>query len=197
MGAKRSRPRTPAEWAELRRQVEAAGRAIDGPEDLSAEQKRGLLEDRARALAQPLAPEARDEPLEVLTFFFAGETYAIESRHVFEVFRPARLARIPGAEPSVVGVTAWRGDLLTLFDLNRMTGAPAATRSDIDYVIVLGDAAPAFGVLADAVGDVTPLAASAIHPPPAGVAARREFIRGITRETVLVLESGELIGTQR
>ena len=40
------------------------------------------------------------------------ERFAVEARHVVEVFRLAELTTLPGAPPPVAGVTAWRGGLL-------------------------------------------------------------------------------------
>lgn len=193
MGSGRRGPPGTLDWDEIRRRVEDAGRAISGRESPSAEQVRELLEERARTLARPLAPDSTEEMVEVITFTVSGEAYAIESRYVVEIFRLEHLAVLPGAEPPLMGVTAWRGELLTVLDLRRMTGGPAHALSDLDRVIVLGEDAPAFGILADAVEDVTMLAASGIHPPPEGVAAKREFVCGVTREALLVLEAGELI----
>ena len=131
--------------------------------------------------------------MELVTFALAGETYAIESRYVLQVFRLTNLSRLPGAEAPVFGVTAWRGELLTILDLRPVLGLSAAALNDLGRVIVLGNDAPAFGVLADEVRDLLGIPASAVRPPPEGVAPRREYLRGITGEAVIVLAAEQLL----
>jgi purine-binding chemotaxis protein CheW len=154
---------------------------------------RAVLAERARVLARPLAMPAGGERLEVVTLALAGERYAVESRHVVEVFKLRELALLPGAEPPVLGATAWRGGLLTVLDLRPALGLPAAALDDLGHVVVLGGERPAFGILADAVHDVVSLAASDVREPPEGVAMRREFLRGVAPGALLVLDGGKLL----
>jgi purine-binding chemotaxis protein CheW len=185
------------DWAELRRRVEAAGRALAGAAD--PERARAVLEQRARALARPATPPPAAGALEAVTFALASERYAIESRYVFEVFRLATLSPLPGATPPVHGVTAWRGDLLPVLDLRLPLGLPVAALNDLSRVIVLGRERPAFGVLADAVLELVTIAAADVQAPPAAAeaaaagAAARDYLRGITPEAVVVLDGERLL----
>ena len=156
---------------------------------------RAVLEERARMLARPLATPACDERLDVVTLALAGERYAVESRHVLEVFKLRDLALLPGAEPPVLGIASWRGGLLTVLDLRPVLGLPAAALDGLGYVVVLGLERPAFGILADAVHDVVSLAASDVREPPEGVAVKREFLRGIADGALLVLDAPKLLST--
>jgi purine-binding chemotaxis protein CheW len=153
---------------------------------------RTLLEDRARALARPLAAPVVGD-VELLTFGLADEVCALESRYVVEVHRLTDLALLPGAQPPVLGVTAWRGGLLTILDLRPLLGVAAGALNDLGRVIVLGETQPAFGILADAVLDLVCVGVSDIVAPPDGVAVRREFLRGVTGEVVLVLDGQRLL----
>lgn len=157
-----------------------------------ANAEREVLEQRARALARPAAKPASDT-IEIVTFVLAGETYGIESRYVVEVFRLTELSRLPGAEPPVLGITTWRGALLTILDLRPVLGVSSAALSDLGRVIVLGRDEPAFGVLADDVRDLLGIPASAVREPPEGVALRREYLQGITGEAVIVLAADKLV----
>ncbi|MDP3910839.1 MAG: chemotaxis protein CheW [Gemmatimonadales bacterium] len=160
---------------------------------MSPESRREVLEERARALARPAAAPLAGDMLEVLTFTLANETYAVESRYVVAVFRLTDLSPLPGAEPPVFGVTAWRGELLTILDLRAALGLSVTALNDLSRVIVLGEERPAFGILADAARELVTLAASDVRQPPARVAARREYLRGVTSEAVLVLEATKLL----
>ncbi len=185
--------RGPVDWDEIRRRMETAGRALAGATDTSAEGVRELLEERARALARPAAPPPAGDTLELLTFALANEVYAVESRYAVAVFQLIDLSPLPGAEPPVFGVTAWRGELLTILDLRAALGLSVTALNDLSRVIVLGEERPAFGILADAARELVTLPAAEVREPPEGIAARREYLRGVTADAVLVLEATKLL----
>lgn len=194
MAARPKAPRHAAvDWAELRERVEAAGRAVAGETAASPEQVRQVLEERARALARPALPPTAGDTLELITFALANEAYAVESRFVQAVLRLAELAPLPGAEPPVFGLTAWRGELLTILDLRRVLGLSVGALNDLSRLIVLGEERPTFGILADAVRELVTLPASEVREPPEGVAAKREYLRGVTVGAVLVLDGEQLL----
>lgn len=193
MAARAKARRGPVDWAEIRRRVEAAGRAVVGEQDASPERMRAVLEERARLLARPAAPPLAGDTLEVVTFALANETYAVESRYVLAVFRLTDLSPLPGAEPPVFGVTVWRGELLTILDLRAALGLSVTALNDLSRVIVLGEERPAFGILADAARELVTLPASDVREPPEGVAAKREYLRGVTPDAMLVLEATKLL----
>jgi purine-binding chemotaxis protein CheW len=186
-------PTSAVDWAEIRRRVDAAGRALTGETSMSAEQVGRLLEERARVLARPAAAAPAGNTLEVITFKLANESYAIESRHVTAVFRLIDLTPLPGAAPPVFGVTAWRGDLLTILDLRAALGHPATALNDLSWVIVLGDDRPTAGFLVDAVLELVPLPVSEVRALPDAVAARRDLLHGVTADAVLVLAGERLV----
>lgn len=193
MAARRAAPRGPVDWADIRRRVEAADRRLLEATEVSSERARDVLEERARALARPVVAPPAGEMVELITFALAREMYAIESRFVLEVFRLRELSPLPGAEPPVFGVTARRGELLTILDLRGPLGLPVTGLNDLGWVIALGEEGAAFGVLADGVQEIITLAAADVRPPPEGVAAKREYLRGITNKAVLVLEARRLL----
>lgn len=151
------------------------------------------MAERARRLARLPTPPQVGEMLEAITFSLANEIYAIETRYVLEVFRLRDLAPLPGAESSVCGVTAWRGELLTVLDLRGMLGLSIAALNDLSRVIVLSGNQTTFGILADAVRDLVTLSAAAVREPSDGVAAHRTYLRGITGDALLVLDANALL----
>jgi len=193
MAAPRRGHRGPMDWADIRLRMEMAGRALAGATDLSPERVRELLEERARVLARPAAVPPAGDMLEVITFTLTNETYGLESRYVLAVFRLLDLSPLPGAEPPVIGVTAWRGELLTILDLRVALGLSVDALSDLTRVIVLGEERPAFGILADAARELVTLPASNVREPQEGVAVKREYLRGVTPDAMLVLEATKLL----
>jgi purine-binding chemotaxis protein CheW len=182
-------------WAEIGQRVDAVGQELTPAQaERSPERARALLEARARILALPADPAATGERLELVGFSLANEIYALESRYVVQVFRLLDLTPLPGAEPPVFGVTAWRGDLLTILDLRPVLGLPVTALNDLGRVIVVGAERAEFGVLADAVLEMQSVPASELGPPGAGQGKPPEYLRGITRDAVLVLDGSRLLG---
>lgn len=156
---------------------------------------RDVLEARARALARPVERGVCGDSLDVLTFALANEIYALESRFVSAVFRLHELSLLPGAAPPVHGVTAWRGELLTVLDLRSVLGLSAAALSDLSRVIALGEDRPAFGILADEVLGVVSCPSSEIRRAPEGQSPERDYLRGVTAEALLILDAAWLLRT--
>lgn len=158
-----------------------------------------ILQARARALARPAAAAPHADAIEVVTFAVAREQYAVESRHVVATFRVAAITPLPGARPPVVGLTAWRGDVLTLLDLRRLVGGSATGLDDLGHVIVLGGRHVLLGVLADVVHGLARLAPDALLPVPAARARAAHaptLLRGITRDAMLLLDADALLARQ-
>jgi len=154
-----------------------------------------ILEARARALARPLAHEraAGADSLRLLAFSLGGERYAVELRYALEVFRLSTFSPLPGAPAPIFGLTAWRGEIVTLVDLRRMLGLPSQRLDDLRIALVLGEPSAPLAVLADAVDDVVDLDPRTLAAAVDGAAASREYIRGVTPDAVLVLDAARLL----
>jgi purine-binding chemotaxis protein CheW len=192
------RPPTPAggiDWQKLRERLARACAATEGSVRLSPERARAVMEERARTLARvPPRPPHAAEVLEIVTFALAGERYAVETRHVREVVRPAALTPVPGAPDFLVGLHNLRGDILAVFDLRRFFGVADREATDLSRVIVLGGERAEFGALADAVHEVTTLRIDEVHEPPASVGgAGRGYLRGVTAGALVVLDGAALL----
>jgi purine-binding chemotaxis protein CheW len=158
-----------------------------------------ILESRARALARP---QKREGPatgaIDVVIFTLASETYAIEMTLVREVTRLADLTAIPGAPEFLAGVTNHRGEILAVIDLRRLFAIPSKGLTDLSRLIVLGRERAEFGVLAEAVKGAVTLDASELRSqmePMAGI--DRGFLKGVTKEAVIVLDAAALLGDAR
>lgn len=162
-----------------------------------ADREQAILEERARALARPVAISAPTGESHVV-FSLAREQYVVPSAQVLAVFRLPALVRLPGAHPPVVGLTAWRGDVLTLLDVRSLVGAPPSALDDLALVVVLGDDTPEFGLLADRVLDAVHLAPADLLPLAGRTGAAVDpVLRGVTRDGQLVLDADALLRRQR
>jgi purine-binding chemotaxis protein CheW len=187
MSRHRAGERPGIDWSDVRRRVDAAGRAIAGESRIPPELVPALLEERARALARPVIDtEPADSP-RLISFSLAGELYGIEPRRVMEICRLGHLVPLPRAEPWVAGLTGWRGELVLVIDLRLLLGAEGSPRGERPTLLVLGEDRPLLGVLADAPGELLAISPHDLRAPPDGVSGK-EYIRGMTTDTVLVLD---------
>ncbi|MGH7435652.1 MAG: chemotaxis protein CheW [Polyangiaceae bacterium] len=163
-----------------------------------AEAKR-ILDERAQRLARPAAEEPRPgESLVLATFALASERYAIEARFVRQIARFVDFTPIPGAGDFLVGVTNLRGEVLAVFNLRRFFGLSETGVTDLSRLIVVGENRNEFGVLADQVFDICVLREDEVLDPPAvadGIG--RTYLRGVTRDALIVLDGERLLGDPR
>ncbi|HLA42779.1 MAG TPA: chemotaxis protein CheW, partial [Aggregatilineales bacterium] len=85
----------------------AIQRAIGLGEQLTDEQKRRILEDRARVLAQPISDSNKPsgDMMRVLTFKLGGENYAFPAASVFSVNKSIPITPVPCVPSFVDGIT--------------------------------------------------------------------------------------------
>jgi purine-binding chemotaxis protein CheW len=156
-----------------------------------------ILRARARQLARPTVDASLVDIIGAIAFSLGREKYAIDARHVFAVFRLESLTPLPGARAPVVGVTPWRGDVLTVLDIRGLVGASPSSLDDLARVIVLGTGRPELGLLADRLDDPLRLDASDIHPLSADRASRgSDILSGITSDAVVILDASALLARQ-
>lgn len=154
---------------------------------------REVLAERARLLARPLAAPDAGARVPMAAFTLAREQYLVDARLVLAAFRLDDFTPLPGAEPPVVGLTAWRGIVLTLVDLRAAAGGSAAGLDDLSRVLVLGHEQPVCGLLADVVHGVEPFDEAQLLPAPVTRAAVPGLLRGVTRDARLVLDGAQLL----
>lgn len=186
--------RRPREWAEIRRRIDDLGHAIVAGAEPSEEEAAAILSVRARALATPPAQDAQ-QGREYVSFDVEKEVYAIESRFVVEVSRGTDVALIPGAKPPILGIAAWRGELLFVLDTRQVFGLPQSGLDEGKPILVIGEDEAAFGIPVDSVQGLREIASSSILPLPGEVASRGAPLAGITSDAVLILAPSELLRT--
>jgi len=188
-----------ADWTALRERLARAQLAVEATLDLPPDRIRRLLDERARALAQPVAADERTDRMDVLTFALGAERYAIGIGYVREVARLDAFTPVPGAPDFVYGVTSLRGQVLSVYSLGALFRLPAAGRQTPgSYVVVVGAGATEFAIVADQTYDVAALHPDEILAPPASMApVPREYVLGLTKEALVVLDGAALIDDRR
>ncbi|MBI5446920.1 MAG: purine-binding chemotaxis protein CheW [Deltaproteobacteria bacterium] len=162
------------------------------------EERRRILRQRARALARVPEREPAGERLQVVEFLVSSERYGIESAYVGEVYPLKDLAPIPCTPPFVLGVVNVRGRILSVLDLRKFFDLPEKGPSDLNKVLILGDGAMEFGVLADEILGFRSLPADALQPSlPTLTEVRAEYLKGVTRERLVVLDGSKILSDPR
>ena len=106
-----------------------------------------------------------------LTFFLAGEEYAISILQVTDIIECGAVTRVPGTPPWIRGVHNLRGTVVPVIDLAIKFGLPATeiTRRTCIVIVELraDDETLIMGVMADSVHQVVDFTTEQIQPPPA------------------------------
>lgn len=185
-------------WDEIRQRLERLQQAFSQAEVLTAEQAEVVMAERARLLAQ-VPQEAPDtsEILELMILQLGSERVGLETRYIREVNRLTDATPIPGAPDFLIGVTNLRGQVLAVMELRSLLGI-TIEKSDDPPLIVLGTDRPEFGVIVDAVHEVTTLRIDEILPLPGSInGVARDYLRGVTEEALLIADGGVLLADER
>lgn len=155
----------------------------------------GILEARARALAQPRSREEDARPrLDVLQFLLAGERYGVALEFIREVLPLKDFSPIPCTPAFVVGMMNVRGQILTLLNLCPLLDLPKHAISNLNQVVVLRGDDIEFGVLADAILGMRSVEIAALQETLPGYSGvRAELLRGVTPDRLIILDARKVL----
>ena len=132
--------------------------------------------------------QGKNQPLlstvQYLTFFTAGEEYAIGIAKVSEIVEYEAVTTVPNTPVWIRGVTNLRGRVVPVVDLAVKFGLPASVISKFSCIIITevifqGENLT-MGVLTDAVSQVIELSADQIEAtPPFGTRVKTEYLLGM------------------
>jgi len=119
-----------------------------------------------------------------LTFFLAGEEYAISILQVTDIIECGVVTRVPGTPLWIRGVHNLRGTVVPVIDLAVKFGLPATEITRRTCVVIveirIDDEALVMGVMADSVHQVVELGPDQIQPAPTfGPRVRVDCIQGM------------------
>jgi purine-binding chemotaxis protein CheW len=129
-----------------------------------------------------------------LTFYVAGEEYAVTILKVTEIIECVSLTHVPGTPSWIRGVLNLRGAVVPVVDLAVKFGLTPTTLTRRTCVVMVeiehdGERL-VLGVMADSVHQVVELTADQIQPPPSfGPKVRVDCIHGmgVTGDALVVL----------
>jgi purine-binding chemotaxis protein CheW len=101
-----------------------------------------------------------------VTFTTAGQIFGLPIARVQEVFRPARITRVPLAGAQIAGVLNLRGRIVTAIDVRSRLGLQAREEGLALMAIGIESRGESFGLLVDTLGEVLRLSDSDIEANP-------------------------------
>ena len=199
MMANRHASSSQIDWQDLKERLTRAQAALAAAEQLSPEQAKAVMDERARSLAQvPKQALDTNEILEIMVFRLGNERMGIETRFVCEVDRPGDITSVPGSPHFLVGVTNLRGGVLAVMDLREFFGIPAVENNERSQIVILGGDHPDFAILVDEVYEVVGLHIDDVLEPPSSVFGMGgDCLRGVTKDALLVLDGEALLADER
>jgi purine-binding chemotaxis protein CheW len=187
------------DWQAIGKRLMEASVATQEALQPSPQRARRILDERASNLARPsVDPHSARKTTDVINFALDGEQYCIETRCVREVRRFGEVTPLPGVPDFLFGVTNLRGEIVPLIDIRRFLELPAKAPAVPSHVIICGDARAEFGIIADTIHDVSPVAIDELVPSPIGHGERsRDCVMGIARNATVVLNGFALLTDRR
>jgi len=154
-----------------------------------------ILRSRARVLARPpQLAETAGSSLEVLEFRLARESYAVETRHVQEVYPLKNLTQLPCTPPFVLGVVNVRGRITPVIDIKKFFDLPDKGLTDLHRIILIRGGGLELGLLADVIVSVRRVALDSLQAClPSLTGIRAEYLKGVTAERLVVLDLDRLL----
>jgi purine-binding chemotaxis protein CheW len=167
-----------------------------GERGLSEERAQAILARRAKALARDGKADAPPSGvLEVMRFYSAGESFALETRFVREFLRNVRVSRLPGASEFVVGVFNLRGEICPIVSLHALFGrAPEARTAGMG--MILGVQTAEFGLIVDDIHGIAHLDRAEIRAAAAR-SGKGALSAGVTRDGCTILDGDALLSDAR
>ena len=183
------------DWGELRRRLEMSQSVLESGWAPQPAEKRTILKARAQALARKREQEAPvQEQIEVVEFLLAYERYALESSYVREVYPLKDLTPMPCTPPFVLGIINVRGQILSVIDLKTFFDLPGKGLTDLNKVMIVKDDSMQLGILADTILGVRSIPVQDVQAPlPTLTGVREEYLRGVTKERLVVLDVGKIL----
>lgn len=176
-------------------------------EEVSDEQRREILEERAKQLARaPVSAVAADHTLELLEFSISSERYAVEIGYIKEVTRLRELAMLPCTPSTLVGLMNFRGQILPVLDISELLevkrakdrfGMPTAPPADRKVLVLQVSQAHA-GIAVDDVIGITAIARSSLQSPSfVCSASRAAVLKGIRDDQLAVIDVESILHDSR
>lgn len=177
----------------LKRAIEAA----QAPAALSQLEKKAILKKRAEKLAERVTVSEVENEIEVIEFTLSGETYAIETSFLKEVFHMKEITPVPLTPAFVKGIINLRGNIVSVLDLKVVFELANGTISNYDRVIILQERDMTFGILADEIRGIKKISLeNSTFDLPDLNAVKKKYLKAVTSQRVVILDGSKLLNDE-
>jgi purine-binding chemotaxis protein CheW len=169
---------------------------VNRAETATHEEKRRILRERARQLAQKRDAESEEHAvcLSAIGFKLGDETYAVDVGFVREVCPLRDLSPVPCTPPFVLGIINVRGQVVSVTDMKVLFGLSGSPIGDQSRVLILSDRVMEMGILVDDVFGEQRIPVDKIQSRmPAPKSIKPEYVRGITQDRLVVLDAAAIL----
>ena len=154
----------------------------------------------AKIQQQTLAVQEEEEQ-QYLTFYLAGEMFAIGILNIKEIIEYGSLTEVPMMPEFIRGVINLRGAVVPVIDLSVRFGRAGTAVTKRTCIVIIevqsGEEKQDVGVVVDSVSEVLEIRASEIEPAPSfGAKIRADFIQGmgkINGKFVIILDVDKVL----
>jgi len=127
--------------------------------------------------------EVQEDQLQLVTFWLAGEFYAVDAGFCKSIIKVPAIVRVPQVPAHVLGVINLRGRITSVVDLRRLFGLlenPLTERARL-LVVELGEVNTA--LVTEEVMEITLRPSAGLQPPaPGSTQMQAEFVKGYFQE---------------
>jgi len=153
-----------------------------------------ILRARAQALARLPARASAESSLQLLEFRLARESYALETRHVREVYPLKNLTPLPCTPPFVLGIVNVRGRITPVIDIKKFFDLPDQGLTDLHRIILVRGDGIDLGLLADVIVGVRTLPVDSLQASlPTLTGIRADYLKGVTADRLVVLDLDRIL----
>lgn len=177
---------------------EVAFRGVSAVIPASSDEKKKILRERAKKLAQ--RPETQDqdqECLAVIEFMLGHERYAVEVDYVREVYSLRDLTPVPCVPSFVLGIINVRGQVISVIDVKEFFDLPKTEITEGYRVIIIGNEEMELGILSDAVAGERKVPLEMIQSDTSALRGLREgYIRGVTADRLIIINTERMLSDE-
>jgi len=179
----------------ISKRLEICNVILNRSSELTPEQKAQKLKERAKTVAkQGEKSEDNGAYLEIVEFFLSEEKYALELKHIREVYCVKELTPLPFAPSFVLGIVNLKGQIFSIIDLKELYELSTGECTENQQAIILSSDNMEFGILTDGIVGVRKISVSMIQPWISTLKNyMSEHIKGITKERTIVLDGEKIL----
>ena len=187
--------RKPIDWEDVKRRLVESEHALERSLNGDPNRVEAVYLRRAEQLAvRRDRSESAGETVPVLVFGMGLERYALPLCDLMAVLPFANCTPVPGARPELLGVTNVRGEIRSVLDLRCLLELPEAPEGRTDYILLVRHKEQVIGLRVDRLEKAERVATGTLTPAPeVGAEARGRFVKGLTPDRVIVLDTGAIL----